>query len=120
MRAQREPFNRFQARLRLLLGLVGLCTLLSGAARAELAGDPEAGLEAARDWCAQCHVIGDYNPYGGVGSTPSFWIMRRKPDIYYGKLLTFQERRPHAARKFDLSPGDIENILKYVDSLEVK
>ncbi len=99
---------------------VGLMALLPSAAAAQLAGDAAAGEKLAKDWCAQCHVIGDYNPYGGVGATPSFWIMKRKPETYYPKLKSFQERRPHAARQFDLTPKDIGNILKYVDSLVAK
>ncbi len=32
----------------------------------------EAGRKIAETHCARCHVVGDFNPMGGIGSTPSF------------------------------------------------
>ncbi len=87
-------------------------------ARAE--GDSAKGEDTAIEWCARCHVIGEFNRLGGINSTPSFYIMARKPDTYSPKLLTFQERRPHAAIKFDVNEQDLENILAYVSTLKLK
>ncbi len=33
--------------------------------------DREAGRKMSLEHCARCHVIGDFNPFGGIGSTPS-------------------------------------------------
>lgn len=97
-------------------GIVGVSALLSMPVRAE--GDAIAGERAAVEWCARCHVIGDQNKYGGINSTPSFWIMAEKPQTYSAKLLTFQERRPHRALKFDVTQDDVENIHAYVATLK--
>ena len=93
-----------------------LASFWGAPARAE--GDTAKGEETATQWCARCHVIGEANRYGGINSTPSFYIMARKPDTYSAKLLTFQERRPHAALKFDVTEQDLEDILAYVATLE--
>ena len=83
-------------------------------------GDSAKGEKTATQWCSKCHVIGEYNRYGGINSTPSFYIMARKPDTYSDKLLTFQERRPHAAIKFDVTEQDLWDILAYVTTLKPK
>ncbi len=55
----------------------------------------ESGLQIARLHCARCHVIGDDNKFGGIGSTPSFpLLVRRRPD-YLERFATFFSRRPH-------------------------
>ncbi len=77
-----------------------------------------AGKSAAIKACSKCHVIGDYNRLGGIGSTPSFWIMARKPKSYVPRLLTFRERRPHRSMKFDVTKHDIDNIIAYIKQLK--
>lgn len=93
-------------------------SLIVGSPSLQAAGDGAAGREAAIKWCARCHVIGDYNPTGGINSTPSFWIMARKPGTYSAKVLTFQERRPHASLEFDLTERDVEDIHAYIGTLK--
>lgn len=83
-------------------------------------GDPERGLKLAIDNCARCHVIGDYNPYGGINSTPSFWIFARKQSLYMERLSTFDQRRPHRSMTFHVKPRDIEDIKAYVRTLKVE
>ena len=34
------------------------------------------GREIVRQHCTRCHVVPDMNPYGGIGSTPSFAAMK--------------------------------------------
>ena len=55
-------------------------------------------------------MIGDYNPTNDINSTPSFWIMARKPGTHSAKVPTFRARRPHASLEFDLTERDVENI----------
>jgi mono/diheme cytochrome c family protein len=49
-------------------------------------GDRERGRTLAIDNCSQCHVIGDYNPYGGVNNSPSFYIFSERPEVYRERL----------------------------------
>jgi len=57
-------------------------------------GDTESGRRLAREHCARCHVVGDFNPYGGVGSTPSFQLLAKRDD-WRERFETFYARRPH-------------------------
>ncbi|MGI9383629.1 MAG: hypothetical protein ACR2PO_10775, partial [Methyloligellaceae bacterium] len=45
------------------------------------AGDIEKGRKVAEAHCSRCHVVGDFNPNGGISSTPSFQLLvKRRPD----------------------------------------
>ena len=106
------------------MNLAALCAALvftlamTGAAHAE--GDPAEGKKKAIETCARCHVIGSHNPYGGINSTPSFWIMQEKPQVYDDKLLSVTSRRPHIGIGLDqaVTLQDLEDILSYVHTLE--
>lgn len=69
--------------------------LLASAAQA--AGDIKRGERLAQVHCARCHVIGDYNKYGGIGSTPSFQLLVNAFPDYKARFETFFARRPHPA-----------------------
>ena len=100
--------------------LAFLCLVLPAAetTRAE-EGDAVAGKKKAIEICARCHVIGSHNPYGGINSTPSFWIMQEKPHVYDEKLLSVTNRRPHIGIGLDqeVTLKDLEDILSYVHTL---
>ena len=72
-----------------------LATLTAIADRAVADGDVEAGREVAEQHCSRCHVIGDYNKYGGIGSTPSFQLLANSFPDYKERFETFYARRPH-------------------------
>ena len=91
--------------------------LAVAAAQAAGAGDAVRGKTLAIEYCAKCHVIGDHNPYGGINSTPSFFIFARKPEVYDERVLTFDQRRPHIALKLGLELPQIEDIKAYVDTI---
>ena len=80
--------------LRFAFALIA-CHSLSLPAHAE--GSVENGRKIAQKHCARCHVIGDYNKFGGIGSTPSFQpLVKRRPD-YEARFETFFGRPPHSA-----------------------
>ena len=112
--AARSLFDHCLAGLTLALGLQ------LAANQVEAAGDAAKGRNLAIEKCARCHVIGDHNPYGGINSTPSFWIFARKPEVYTERLRTFDQRRPHIGIELTLKPEQIEDILTYVGGLEPK
>jgi len=80
--------------------------------------DRARGRTLAIDNCSQCHVIGDYNPYGGVNNSPSFYIFAERPEVYRERLRTFDQRRPHLSRDMQVSPKEIQDIMAYVETLE--
>ena len=91
---------------------------LAVAAGADAEEAADTGKKLAIKNCSRCHVIGDYNRLGGIGSTPSFWIMARKPESYVPRLLTFRQRRPHRSMKFDVTDQDVDHIIAYVKQLK--
>lgn len=90
--------------------------LIPGVAWAD--GDRLRGRDLAIENCAQCHVIGDHNPYGGVNNSPSFYVFAERPEVYEERLRTFDQRRPHLSRDMRVSPKDIADIMAYVEKLE--
>ncbi len=53
------------------------------------------GKELAEKHCSRCHVVGDFNRLGGIGSTPSFQLLVDALDDWADRFETFQARRPH-------------------------
>lgn len=102
------------------------------------AGDIAKGRKVAEAHCSRCHVVGDFNPNGGISSTPSFQLLvKRRPD-YKDRFATFYARRPHPAfvsvkgigRPMDYLPPnahpveitleDVENVAAFVETLKPK
>ncbi len=86
--------------------------------------------------CGRCHVVGPANRMQGIGSTPSFSLLRSLPD-WQDRFLSFFTRNPHPAftqvtgitTPFDpdrppsiapviLEPADLDNILSFINSIE--
>jgi hypothetical protein len=111
--------------------------LLAGffaAAPALADGDPQAGRRLAEEHCSRCHVIGDYNRYGGLNSTPSFDGLLRMTD-WRERFETFFVRRPHQVfvrmpgiespslapshvTPFDFDEKKLEDLLSYVEEMK--
>ncbi|MBD3679425.1 MAG: hypothetical protein HUJ27_13645 [Rhodobacteraceae bacterium] len=60
----------------------------------EIEGDVDAGEILAFQHCGRCHVIGERNKFGGIGSTPSFPALRTI-EGWEGKFLAFYALNPH-------------------------
>jgi hypothetical protein len=60
-----------------------------------LADEIATGRAIAEKHCSRCHVIGDFNKFGGIGSTPSFQLLVNAFDDWQERFETFQARRPH-------------------------
>lgn len=60
-----------------------------------LSGDPALGLEVSRAKCARCHVV-DAQGFTGIGSTPSFAILRGFAD-WQDRFIGFFALNPHPA-----------------------
>lgn len=121
----------------LAVALLAVLPALAGAARAvQPNASVVAGRKLAIKHCARCHVIGDYNRLGGIGSTPSFQAMTTLDD-YKERFKTFFQRRPHPvfvrvpgyprwsntlpyAPVFKITTKQINDILHFAESLERK
>ena len=114
-----------------------LAALLLPAAAAGADPDPKKGRDISIKHCSRCHVIGDYNRFGGIDATPSFQsLANRRPD-FVERLRTFYQRRPHpvfvrvpdvprwtdlpsAVTEFTVTPEDIEDVIAFVKTLKKK
>jgi len=100
-----------------------------------LAGNVVRGETLAYDNCGRCHVIGVKNRMKGIGSTPSFGLLRSFDD-WQDRFRAFYALNPHPSFSqisgvtppFDanlpppisplfLTPGDLDDIIAFVDSL---
>ncbi len=59
-------------------------------------GDTEKGAELSMVLCGRCHVIGPQNRMNGLGSTPSFAVLRAMPD-WSERFQAFFALNPHPA-----------------------
>ena len=74
-----------------------VCAFLAAAEPALADGDVERGRAVAEQQCSRCHVIGDFNRMGGIGSTPSFQLLVNALEDYEDRFRSFFARRPHPA-----------------------
>tara|TARA_R110002072_G_scaffold16154_1_gene63604 strand:+ start:2096 stop:2494 length:399 start_codon:yes stop_codon:yes gene_type:complete len=105
------------------------------AAQPAAAADAGKGHALAERHCARCHVVGEFNPHGGIGSTPSLQWIKKLPD-WRDRFETFYVRRPHLAfikvkgltpltklppyaTPIEITPGDAEDIFAFVEALPV-
>lgn len=65
-------------------------------------GDAKRGAELSLSLCGRCHVIGPQNRMGGLGSTPSFPVLRSLAD-WNDRFEQFYVLNPHPA--FTQVPG---------------
>ena len=69
--------------------------LVPVSARAE--GNVDLGRALAEKHCSRCHVVGTFNPNGGIGSTPSLQLLVNAFDDWEARFESFFVRRPHPA-----------------------
>lgn len=99
-------------------------------------GDVAKGRKLTRLHCARCHVIKDFNPYGGVGNAPSLDRLVTWDDGIW-RVATFFDRPPHAAfvrvegvapptnlppaiHPFELTVAELEDIVAFSRALKDK
>ena len=113
-----------------LLGGVGMGT------SAQAGTAVERGLKVVREHCTRCHVVPGINPYGGIGSTPSFSAMKWLDDwahrfeIFYilpphpslvrieGVSEARSEALPAFSQEIVLTLEDVDDILEFVKTLK--
>lgn len=115
---------------------IALSAALFGASPAAADGNAQKGRDVAVKHCTRCHVVGDANPYGGIGSTPSFQLLVRRDD-WLERFQTFYQRRPHPpfvrvpdvpppthlppnAAPVKITEQQIEDIIAFVRTLRKK
>ncbi|NVO54936.1 hypothetical protein HW561_03925 [Rhodobacteraceae bacterium B1Z28] len=97
-----------------------------------LQGDTALGEELSMTHCGRCHVIGPKNRMNGLGSTPSFAVLRAMPDwsdrfqAFFalnphpaftqidGVTTPFDPERPSPIHPVEMTVDDLEAILAFV------
>lgn len=106
------------------------------AAASGIDGDADKGLKLSVTKCGRCHVVGEINKMKGIGSTPSFALMRTFGD-WENRFRAFYVLKPHPAftQVADLTPpfdethpppiapveltlDDLDAILAFVSQIE--
>ena len=99
------------------------------------AADSEKGRKLSEQHCSRCHVVGDFNPTGGISSTPSFQMMVNNMSDYQDRFRTFYARLPHPsiitvegierptklpynAAPIFLKPVEVEHISAFAETLK--
>ena len=99
-------------------------------------GDLFKGRAIANKHCSRCHVIGDINKFGGIGSTPSFQLIAGMDDGWE-RFQTFYTRGPHPnfvcvldlplfsntppyAITFTITKSSIADLMVFVRTLAMK
>lgn len=106
------------------------------AAVIEFDGDAGLGHKVARSKCTRCHVVDDQTRGAGIGSTPSFAVLRSLGDwqdrfqIFYvlnphpaftiieEVTPPFDESRPSPIVPIELTLDEVEHVLAYVAAME--
>lgn len=57
----------------------------------------EKGKTISQTHCSRCHVVGKFNPNGGISSTPSFQLLVNALKDFELRFDTFYRRPPHPA-----------------------
>jgi hypothetical protein len=101
----------------------------------DLTGDAANGLMVSNLHCKRCHVVGEADRMSGIGSTPSFFVLRAFPDwderfyAFYAlnphpsftRILdldtTLDPQRKAAIVPLDLSLEELDDIVTYVAGL---
>lgn len=97
----------------------------------------EEGRKVSQAHCSRCHVVGSFNPNGGISSTPSFQLLVNALKDYQERFDTFYLRPPHPAvikvkgiqkqddlpynaAPVELTKSDIKNIAAFAKTLKKK
>ena len=97
--------------------------LLASAAAADQLGDAKRGLIFAEENCATCHAVGrgGRSPYTPA---PPFRNLHLKYDVSglaeaFAEGIIVAHNGPRQMPRFVLSPGDIDDLIAYLQSLEI-
>ena len=83
-------------------------------------GDPVAGKEVARAWCASCHVVEANPDRAVVGSVPTFFAIADRPVTTAAGLRAFLATQHGRMPNLNLSNANIENTIAYILTLKGK
>src|SRR6516165_12251549 len=98
-----------------------LCSLLvlsvlAGLVTRPAHADASKGAQIARQWCANCHVIGG-NPTGPVPQGPPSFQMVAHSGISADQLRAFLSHPHGAMPNLALTRAEIDDLISYIETL---
>ena len=93
-------------------GGLGACRLAAHAARA----DVQKGAQIARQWCANCHVIGG-NTAGAVPQGPPSFPTVARSGMTADQLRAFLSHPHGAMPDLALTRAEIDDLIGYIETL---
>ena len=98
-----------------------LCTLLAALVPAlvvahSVRADVQKGVQIARQWCANCHVIGG-NPTGPVPQGPPSFQMVARNGMTADQLRVFLSHPHGAMPNLALTRAEIDDLISYIETL---
>ena len=78
--------------------------------------DAQKGAQLARQWCANCHVIGG-NPTGAVPQGPPSFPAIARSEMSADQLRTFLSHPHGAMPDLALTRAEIDDLIGYIETL---
>ena len=101
------------------IAVLALILVPSTAGAVEL-GDPQQGLQYARQNCAECHAVDAGDPLSPNPDAPSFEDVANTPGMN-ARVLVVWLQSPHPTMPHFIIPAqDTDNIVSYITSLRTK
>jgi len=117
-----EPGYRRAAALVSLASLLAL--LLQGlavpAAMAQDRGDAAAGHQMAQRWCSNCHMVDPTQQNAAANGVPPFAAIARMTSMTALSLRVFLQTPHIRMPDFQLTNGEIDDVVAYILSLKDK
>jgi len=79
-------------------------------------GDPQAGEQIARTWCASCHTVAEDQAVASP-DVPTFASLAKRPDVSPDGLATFLVAPHPPMPDMNLSREEIADVVAYILSL---
>jgi mono/diheme cytochrome c family protein len=79
--------------------------------------DAQKGAQLARQWCANCHVIGGGNPTGAVPQDPPSFPMIARSGMASDQLRAFLSHPHGAMPDLALTRAEIDDLIGYIETL---
>ena len=91
--------------------------LVLSASAAWAAGDPGAGSQLARTWCASCHLVDEPAAGPTTQGPPTFRALARQQTKTSAELRTFLTNPHPPMPSLGLSRVQIDDLVAYIESL---
>ncbi len=90
---------------------------VSSTAHAAGLGDMDAGLEYARQRCAECHDIASRHPMNSASGAPTFYVIANTPGTTGTSLSSWLLSSHPKMPGLMLEPRDVDNVIAFILSL---